>query len=55
MRSAEKRSEVSFYFGIFSFSIHGSTAILGLDRLIVEVFTSHSVRHTTLGKIPLDE
>jgi len=55
VRSTEKRSDVSFYFGISFFSFHGSTALLGLDRRIVEVFTSHSVRHATLGRVPLDE
>jgi len=55
MRSTEKDLTFHFISEFSSFSFHGSTAVLGLDRLIVEVFTPHSVRHTTLGRIPLDE
>jgi hypothetical protein len=32
----------------------GSTALIGLV-LTVEFLNSHSVRHTTLGRTPLDE
>jgi hypothetical protein len=34
---------------------YGPTALVGLGLLLVEVSKSHSVGHTTVGRIPLDE
>jgi hypothetical protein len=34
---------------------HDSTALVGLDFLIVEVSRSRSIRQATLGRTPLDE
>ena len=34
---------------------HGSTALLDLGFFVVEVSRSHSIRHTTLGRTPLDD
>ena len=34
---------------------HGSTALIDIHFLIVEVTRSHSFRHTTLGMTPLDK
>jgi hypothetical protein len=39
---------------LFNFFYHGSTALVGLG-LFYEVPRSHSFRHTTLGRTPLDE
>jgi hypothetical protein len=39
----------------FIIFFHASTALVGLCLLIVEVSRSHSFRHTTLGRTPLDE
>jgi len=34
---------------------HGAIALVGQGFLIIEASRSHSIRHTILGKAPLDE
>jgi hypothetical protein len=38
-----------------TYFFHSSTALVGLENLILEVSTPHSFRHTTFGGTPLDE
>jgi hypothetical protein len=45
----------TLYIAYIFFSPSDSTALVGLGLLIIEASRSHSVRHTTLGRTPLDE
>jgi hypothetical protein len=38
----------------YSFLFHGPRALVGQSLLLDEVSRSHSVRHTTFGRTPLD-
>ena len=40
---------------VVNFFPHGSTTLVGLGLFIVDFSRTHSVRHITLGRTPLDE
>jgi hypothetical protein len=44
----------SMYQIYWSFCSNGTTALVGVGLLIIDASRSHSVRHTTLGRSPLD-